>query len=158
MTSSVTVRQAELADLGAVGRLGALLVTEHHDFDPRRFLAPRPDLAELYGRFLGSEMEKPDKIVLVADLEGAVVGYAYAGVEGNDYMALRGPAGVIYDLVVDPYHRRKKIGTALLDAAQAALADRGERQVVLFTAERNAGAQRMFEKAGFRRTMIEMNS
>jgi ribosomal protein S18 acetylase RimI-like enzyme len=142
--------------MGAVGRLGAMLVTEHHEFDPRRFLAPRPDMAELYGRFLGSQSEQPDKLVLVAELDGAVVGYAYAGVEGNDYMALRGPAGVIYDLVTDPAHRRQGIGTALLDAAQAALVARGEPRAVLSTAERNIGAQRMFEKAGFRRTMIEM--
>jgi ribosomal protein S18 acetylase RimI-like enzyme len=156
MTSSFNVRPAEPGDIGAIGRLGALLVAEHHDFDPRRFLAPRPDMAELYGRFLGSQMEQPDKLVLVAELDGAVAGYAYAGVEGNDYMALRGPAGVIYDLVVDPDHRRQGIGSALLDAAQAALAERGEPRAVLSTAERNAGAQRMFEKAGFRRTMIEM--
>jgi ribosomal protein S18 acetylase RimI-like enzyme len=113
-------------------------------------------MAELYGRFLGSQSEQPDKLVLVADMGGAVVGYAYAGVEGNDYMALRGPAGVIYDLVVDPAHRRQGIGTALLDAAQAALAARGEPRAVLSTAERNVVAQRLFEKAGFRRTMVEM--
>ena len=113
-------------------------------------------MAELYGRFLGSQSEQPDKLVLVAERDGAVVGYAYAGAEGNDYMALRGPAGVIYDLVVDPAHRRQGIGTALLDATQSALAARGEPRAVLSTAERNAGAQRMFEKAGFRRTMIEM--
>ena len=156
MTSSFNLRPAEPADIGAIGRLGAMLVAEHHDFDPKRFVAPRPDMAELYGRFLGSQSELPDKLVLVADMGGAVVGYVYAGVEGNDYMALRGPAGVIYDLVVDPDHRRQGIGTALLDAAQAALAARGEPRAVLSTAERNAGAQRMFEKAGFRRTMIEM--
>ncbi len=115
----MTVRPAEPADLTAVGRLGAMLVTEHHEFDPKRFLAPRPDMAELYGRFLGSQSEQPDKLVLVAERDGAVVGYAYAGVEGNDYMALRGPAGVIYDLVVDPDHRRQGIGTALLDAVQS---------------------------------------
>ena len=113
-------------------------------------------MAGLYGHFLASQSELPDKLVLVADLDGAVVGYAYAGVEGNDYMALRGPAGVIYDLVVDPVHRRQGIGTALLDAAQAALAARGEPRAVLSTAERNVAAQRLFEKAGFRRTMIEM--
>jgi ribosomal protein S18 acetylase RimI-like enzyme len=142
--------------MGAVGRLGALLVAEHHDFDPERFLAPRADLPELYGNFLGSQMEQPDMLVLVADMDGIVAGYAYAGAEGNDYMALRGPAGVIYDLVVDPDHRRQGIGSALLEAAQAALKARGEPRVVLSTAERNAAAQRMFEKAGFRRTMVEM--
>jgi ribosomal protein S18 acetylase RimI-like enzyme len=142
--------------MAAVGRLGEMLVTEHHGFDPQRFIAPRPDMAELYGRFLGSQSKQPDKLVLVAERDAAVVGYAYAGVEGNDYMALRGPAGVIYDLVVDPDHRRQGIGTALLDAAQAALAARGEPRAVLMTAERNIGARQMFEKAGFRRTMIEM--
>ena len=60
-------------------------------------------------------------VVLVAEREGEVVGYAYAGMEGNDYMALRGPAGVLYDLVVDPAHRRQRVGTALLDAALDAL-------------------------------------
>ena len=156
MTLSLNVRPFQSADMAAVGRLGEMLVTEHHDFDPKRFIAPRPNMAELYGRFLGSQSEQPDKLVLVAERGGAVVGYAYAGVEGNDYMALRGPAGVIYDLVVDPDHRRQGIGSALLDAAQAELAARGEPRAVLSTAERNAGAQRMFEKAGFRRTMIEM--
>lgn len=156
MTHSANVRPFQPADTAAVGRLGEMLVVEHHDFDPKRFIAPRPDMAELYGHFLASQSELPDKLVLVADLDGTVVGYAYAGVEDNDYMALRGPAGVIYDVVVDPDHRRQGIGTTLLDAAQAALAARGEPLAVLSTAERNAGAQQLFEKAGFRRTMIEM--
>jgi ribosomal protein S18 acetylase RimI-like enzyme len=95
-------------------------------------------------------------VVLVAEREGEVVGYAYAGMEGNDYMALRGPAGALYDLVVDPAHRRQRVGTALLDAALAALSKLGAPRVVLFTAEKNHGAQAMFEGAHFRRTMIEM--
>jgi ribosomal protein S18 acetylase RimI-like enzyme len=156
MTISVTVRPAESADMEAIGRLGAMLVAEHYDFDRKRFIAPSPDMAQLYGGFLATQMEQPDKFVLVAERDGAVVGYTYAGVEGVDYMALRGPAGVIYDLVVDPDHRRQGIGTTLLEAAQADLAARGEPRAVLLTAERNAGAQRLFEKAGFRRTMIEM--
>ena len=37
-------------------------------------------------------------------------------------MALRGPAGVIYDLLVDPGHRRQGIGSALMEAMLEALA------------------------------------
>lgn len=156
MPSPVSVRPAVAADLGAIGHLGALLVTEHHDFDPKRFLAPVPDLAQRYGGFLVSQSQRPDKVVLVAERDGAVIGYAYAGAEGNDYMVLRGPAGEIYDLVVDPAHRRQGIGSALLDAALAALEKLGAPRVVLFTAEKNLIAQSMFALAGFRRTMIEM--
>ena len=35
------VRRATSADLPRIGRLGALLIEEHHDFDSRRFLAAR---------------------------------------------------------------------------------------------------------------------
>lgn len=156
MSAIVNVRPARPADLDAIGDLGALLVAEHHDFDPQRFIAPVPDLARRYGQFLLTQQERPEMIVLVAERDGAVVGYAYAGMEGNDYMALRGPAGALYDLVVDPAHRRQGIGTALLDAALADLATLGAPRVVLFTADKNHIAQAMFDRAGFRRTMIEM--
>ncbi|MGN6058471.1 MAG: GNAT family N-acetyltransferase [Sphingomicrobium sp.] len=156
MGSSVTVRSARASDAAAMGRLGALLVREHHDFDPKRFIAPLPNLAKRYGGFLVSQIERREMIVLIAERDGAVVGYAYAGMEGNDYMALRGPAGVLYDLVVDPDHRRQRVGTKLLDAALAHLVQLGAPRVVLFTAERNHVAQAMFAQADFRRTMIEM--
>src|SRR5690348_7555889 len=156
MSSGVTVRTAEAEDEEPLGRLGAMLVAEHHDFDPRRFIAPIPDLAERYGQFLLSQVQREGMLVLVAEREGAVVGYAYAGMEGNDYMALRGPAGVLYDLVVDPDHRRQRVGSKLLEVALAELAGLGAPRVLLFTAERNHVAQAMFAQADFRPTMIEM--
>jgi ribosomal protein S18 acetylase RimI-like enzyme len=156
MTSSVTIRTALAADQEALGRLGSLLVIEHYEFDPKRFLAPRPDMPQAYGHFLASQIGQPDRLVFVAEETGVVVGYAFAGLEGFDYMALRGPAAVLYDLVVDPAHRRQGIGAALLDAAFASLSERGAPRVLLFTAEKNRAAQSVFERAGFRRTMIEM--
>ena len=156
MDPTVTVRPARPDDEQAMGRLGALLVAEHHEFDPQRFIAPLPLLPKRYGEFLVSQIARPEMLVLAAEREGELVGYAYAGLEGNDYMALRGPAGVLYDLVVDPGHRRQGIGTALLEAALDELRSRGAPRVLLFTAEKNEGAQAMFAGAGFRRTMIEM--
>lgn len=139
-----------------MGDLGAMLVREHHDFDPRRFIAPIPQLSERYGQFLVSQINREDRVVLVAERGADVAGYVYAGMEGNDYKALRGPAGVIYDLVVDAAHRREGIGSALMDAALLDLAKLGAQRVLLFTAEKNHVAQAMFDRSGFRRTMIEM--
>ena len=156
MSSEVTVRPARPEDEAAMGRLGAMLVEEHHEFDPKRFIAPIPDLPQRYGQFLVSRAAGPETIVLAAEREGELVGYAFGGVEGSDYMALRGPAGVLYDLVVDPAHRRQGIGTALMHEALAALKRLGAPRVLLFTAEKNHGAQAMFARNGFRRTMIEM--
>jgi ribosomal protein S18 acetylase RimI-like enzyme len=153
---AIAVRPAGAADLPALGRLGALLVSAHHEFDPDRFFAATPQTEEGYAAFLGSQMERPDVIVLVAEERGSVTGYAYAGIEGTDYMALRDPAGMLYDLVVDPAHRRNGIGLLLLNTAIAAMASLGAPRIVLSTAERNEAARKLFAAAGFRRTMIEM--
>ena len=150
------VRPAQRADIPAIGRLGAQLVRLHHDFDPQRFIAATSGTEHGYASFLGTQLDDPDVIVLVAERDGQVLGYTYAGVEGVDYMSLRGPAGVLYDIVVDPAHRDQGIGRKLLDATLAALEGKGAPRVVLSTAERNETAHRLFEHAGFRRTMIEM--
>jgi ribosomal protein S18 acetylase RimI-like enzyme len=152
----VTVRPAATVDLPTIGRLGALLVRMHHDFDPERFIAATPRTEHGYASFLGTQLDEPSVVVLVAVRDGVVLGYTYAGVEGHDYMSLRGPAGVLHDIVVDPAHRGQGVGQMLLDATLKALAARGAPRVVLSTAERNESAQRMFARAGFRRTMIEM--
>ena len=152
----LTIRRAVPADLPALGRLGALLVRLHHDFDPARFIAATSHTERGYAAFLGSQLDEQDVLVLVAERDGQVLGYTYAGLEGRDYMALRGPAGVLYDIVVDPAYRGHGVGRRLLEATVTALGERGAPRVVLSTAERNAAAQQLFARAGFRRTMVEM--
>ena len=156
MLSSPTIRPAELTDEGTLGRLGTLLVEEHHEFDSLRFIAPHADTPALYGHFLVSHIGSNDRAVLVAERDGVVIGYVFFGMEGFDYMVLRGPAGAIYDLVVDPEHRRQGVGKILMDTALADLAKRGAPRAVLSTAEKNHNAHRLFKREGFRRTMIEM--
>jgi ribosomal protein S18 acetylase RimI-like enzyme len=152
----LTVRRATAADAPALGRLGALLVAIHHEFDPKRFIAPTPQTERGYAAFLGGELERQDRVVLVAEEAGAVVGYTYAGLEGQDWMSLRGAGGAIYDIIVDPARRREGLGRRLLDETIAALATLGAGQVVLSSATPNERAQRLFASAGFRPTMVEM--
>jgi ribosomal protein S18 acetylase RimI-like enzyme len=153
---STRIRPAEPKDLPVVGRLGAQLVRLHHDFDRDRFMAPTSRTAQGYGSYLGSQLDEPDVVVLVADRDGEVLGYTYAAIEGVDFMAPRGPAGVLYDIIVDPAARGQGVGRLLLAATVAALEGRGAPRVLLSTAARNESAQRLFAGAGFRRTMIEM--
>ncbi|HEX2559676.1 GNAT family N-acetyltransferase [Phenylobacterium sp.] len=152
----VLVRNAVAADVPALGRLGALLVASHHEFDAMRFFPAEAGTERGYGRFLAGQIGQEDAVLLVADDAGQVVGYAYGRLEGTDFMALRGPAGMLHDLIVDPAVRRRRVGQTLLEAALAALADLGAPRVVLSTAAKNAAAQAMFARAGFRPTMIEM--
>ena len=150
------IRRALTSDLPRLGRLGALLVEAHHDLDPRRFLAANHRSPANYASFLSTKLEDPDAAILVAEAQGEVIGYAYAEVQGFDYLALRGPAGVLHDLIVDPAHRGRGVGRLLLNAALAYLQARGAPRVVLLPAEGNQAAQRLFASMGFRRTMVEM--
>jgi ribosomal protein S18 acetylase RimI-like enzyme len=154
--TSAVIRPATRGDLPGIGPLAALLVRAHYDFDPQRFIAASEATAREYAAFLGTQLGKSDIIILVAELDGEVVGYTFSGVEGYDYMTLRGPAGMLHDLVVDPRCRGRGVGKQLLDATLAALKAHGAPRVMLWTAPRNESAQRLFTRAGFRCTMLEM--
>jgi ribosomal protein S18 acetylase RimI-like enzyme len=152
----VTIRLATPADLPALGRLGALLMRTHYDFDPQRFMSAGTDAAEGYAWFLGRQLKDNDVVIYVAEQDGEVVGYVYAGIEPISWKELRDECGFIHDVVVDERGRRSGMATALIDKAIEWLRERGMPRVMLWTAEKNNGAQQLFSKLGFRRTMIEM--
>lgn len=156
MSADPTLRPATRADLPALGRLGAALMRLHHQFDPDRFMTPPTDTEAGYAWFLGTQLAEPDAIILVAEEDGATIGYVYAGLEPMSWKELREPAGFIHDVAVDERARGRGVATALIAAASAWLEQRGAPRVLLWTAEHNAGAQRLFARLGFRRTMIEM--
>jgi ribosomal protein S18 acetylase RimI-like enzyme len=148
-----TTRAAERRDADALGRLGALLMRTHHAFDRDRFLAPGDHPERGYGWFLTSQLGDDDTLIRVAELDGRVVGYVYAGVEPMSWKELRDEAGFIHDIAVDPGARRQGIAARLVDEAAAWLVARGMPRVMLWTAAPNEAAQKLFERLGFRRTM-----
>ena len=152
----MTIRPATPADLPELGRLGALLLRVHHDFDGQRFFMPADNPEDGYAWFLGSQLEDPDVVVLVAEHDEKVIGYVYAGVEPHSWKELREECGFVHDLIVHPEARGHGAGEQLLEAAVAWLKRKGMPRVMLWTAELNVGAQRLFARRGFRRTMIEM--
>lgn len=154
--ASFSIRRATEADAVALGRLGALLLRTHYEFDRLRFMAPGRNPAVGYGAFLVSQLADEDVVVFVADREGDVIGYVYAGLEPRSWKELREACGFIHDVAVDEAGRRGGVATALVEAAADWLKAQGAPRVVLWTADRNEGAQRLFERRGFRRTMIEM--
>jgi ribosomal protein S18 acetylase RimI-like enzyme len=139
-----------------MGRYGSLLVKLHHGFDAERFIGATEMTPSKYAGYLASQIGRDDVIVLVAELGGVVSGYLYGAVEGPDYMALRGPAGALYDLFIDPATRSRGVGGRLFDAGIAALRELGCKRIVLSTAYKNEEAHRLFLSRGFRPTMIEM--
>src|SRR5689334_16511095 len=154
--AQILVRRATRRDLPVLGRLGALLVRLHHEFDPKRFVAPPDNVETGYAQFLGSQLAADDAAVLVAERDGAVIGYVYAGIEPFSWKELRDTAGFVHDVVVDPAARRAGAASALIEAAAAWVRSKNVANIMLGTAARNTAAQALFQRLGFRATMIEM--
>lgn len=153
--TALRLRPMTPSDLPVASALAADLLRLHHAWDEHRFLAV-DDPAAGYARFFEGELGDDDAVLLVAERAGAVVGYAYGRVEPRDWQLLLDRAGHLHDLFVADGARGSGVGEALVRAMLAAFAARGVPRVVLHTATQNEAGQRLFARAGFRATMVEM--
>lgn len=150
------VRACEERDLDEVSVLAAKLVRFHHELDPARFLH-RDRVQEGYRWWLGKELAKKDEVVLIVLANGERVGgYAYARLEGRDWMRLLDAHGELHDVWVEEDVRGSGFAEKLVRECVRQLEALGALRVVLNTGWRNERAQRFFEKLGFRPTMLEM--
>ncbi len=153
--ADVRVREMTKDDLGPVGVLAGQLVRLHHHFDPRRFFL-EDGVEDGYRWYFTRELGKRGVVLLVAELDGAVVGYLYGSDEDRDWAKLLDAHGAIHDVMVDASARRRGVARALVEAGIAAFEARGITQLVLSSASPNTQAQALFKTLGFRETMVEM--
>jgi ribosomal protein S18 acetylase RimI-like enzyme len=150
------VRPAYNRDWSAVASLGGELVRAHHAFDRLRFVPPEALSPDTYVSHVRAEVAGGRAVVLVAEDDGVVIGYVFAGIEPASWKELRDEAGYIHDLFVSSPHRRRGIGRLLVRSAMEWLSARGVERLMLWTAPANAAAQHLFRALGFDATMIEM--
>ena len=152
----MTIRPAAADDWRRIGELSELLVRAHHAYDPSRFIPVDLLHAEVYTSRVRDEIARGTMTVRVADIDGTIVGFVFAGIEPENWKELRHEAGYVHDLVVDEADRRAGVGAALVASAIEWFDARGVARIMLWTAPQNVHAQRLFHRAGFRPTMIEM--
>ena len=128
----------------------------HHAFDDARFMHPHLLRGHLYTARVRDEVGQGHSMVQVADADGLVVGYVFAGIEAESWKEQRHRAGYIHDVVVEEAYRHRGIARALVASAIEWVAAQGVAPVMLWTAPQNTDAQRLFVSLGFRPTMIEM--
>jgi GNAT superfamily N-acetyltransferase len=130
-----TIRDAGHADAEAVARL----LTQ---------LGYPSDAAAVEARL--ERLQVVGDRVLVAELDGAVVGLAHLQV--TPAIELDRPAGKIGALVVDEAQHGRGIGRALVRELEAEARLRGCELLYLTTAERRAGAHGFYERIGLEHT------
>lgn len=96
------------------------------------------------------------KSLLVARLEGDLVGFASFSLE-QGALSLATARGQLSNLYVDPASRGRGIGTALLEAVEADLRDRGAEVVRLEVLAPNEDARRFYRERGYDPVRVTMD-
>lgn len=142
MSPEPAVRSCARDDLAQVREIYALEVRE----GTASFELEPPSLAEMTARF--TAIEAAGLPYLVADLEGQIAGYAYAG----PYRPRPAYRYTVEDSVyVARWARRQGVGRALLDAVIARATARELRQMVAIIGDSaHAASIELHARAGFR--------
>ncbi|HYY80155.1 MAG TPA: GNAT family N-acetyltransferase [Actinomycetes bacterium] len=140
-----TIRRASVEDAAAIGAVHVRAwQAAYRGQMPDGYLdgLRASDRADGWARSLARERD--DARVLVAERDGAVVGFAVVG-------PAQDPAGLgeLYAINVDPDRWGGGAGRALLEAAQASLAALGHAEAVLWVLPGNRRARRFYERAGW---------
>ena len=93
---------------------------------------------------VGALIEQAPTALLLAFDDGTLVGSVIAGWDGW--------RGSMYRLAVAPEHRRRRVATALVAAAEDSLRVRGAKRLHLIVTSRGGPAQTFWESAGYART------
>jgi ribosomal protein S18 acetylase RimI-like enzyme len=140
---SPTLRRAEEADLPTVVRLFSI-----PDLGNAKNEDPGPPLPPCYAEALARIAGDPHNALMVAELDGAVVGAFHFTV--IQYVANRGGrVAQVENVVVDPTLRSKGIGEAMMRWAIEEARARGGARVQLTSNVHRTDAHRFYERLGF---------
>ncbi|KAB2962341.1 MAG: GNAT family N-acetyltransferase [Zoogloea sp.] len=134
----IAIRPASPDDAAAIAPL----------FDAYRRFYEQDTNLEIAERFLSERLARQESEVLMAcDEDGWILGFCqlfptFCSVEAKPIFSL-------YDLFVQPAHRRSGVGRALLLAAEELARERGKARMDLTTARSNLKAQALYESLGW---------
>jgi ribosomal protein S18 acetylase RimI-like enzyme len=151
------IRKASAGDLPVLARFGLALARLHATFDEERFVVPGEGETR-FRRFFEVELGREDAVVLIAELGATPVGYAFVRLEGASLEELRGPGAFLHDIYVAPEVGTRGVGRRLVESAFVAARSLGSTSLSLGVSPRNARARALFDRMGFRATMIEMRA
>ncbi len=143
------VRAANTVDIPRLCRLMQFVQDVHAEAHPEVFqptLDPEPT-AGFFANLLAGDWD----LVLVAEIDGRVVGYIWCEEFEQAANFYRKPThfGYVHHIAVVPEHRRNRIGSQLVAQALAQLAERGATRISVEFWDFNAPARALFAGLGF---------
>ncbi len=134
---SVLVRHADAGDLDAIARL----------FNLYRMFYGKPSDPALAHDFIHARMTRGESVILLAQLDGATVGFTQLYPAFSSVSAAR--TWILNDLLVQPDARRHGVARALLAAAADFARADGALRLELETDHDNTTAQALYRAMGW---------
>lgn len=147
------IREAKKEDLAAVATLAKQMVDYHHRLDD--YYKSPADYENLAAE-LAEELADKNGLMLVAEEDGEIAGYFRGAVEEAPAYTSAKKIGVVYDLVVSPKHRRRKIGERIFRAALEWFRARKIGHLELSVDARNLAGVAFWKNQGFFEYKIRM--
>lgn len=145
------IRKATIEDLPVLFQFEQGIITAERPFDSTL----KPDPISYYD--LKAFITSTDVQVLVAEIDGEIAGSGYARIKKNPdaYYDFEKYAylGFMYVL---PAYRGMGVNQAIIEGLKKWVADQGLAEIRLEVYNDNIGAIKAYEKAGFKKRMIEM--
>ncbi len=147
--AEIVVRARRPADFEALVDLDIASARHHAAIDPGVYRVPdRDEMAA----FLARRLDDPDRQMLVAEVDGEVVGAVDITLVGSpDPGSIMRPIPTV-DLGISVLERWRDrgIGHLLMDAAEANARARGAERMILDMSSANEGALRFYRELGYR--------
>jgi ribosomal protein S18 acetylase RimI-like enzyme len=149
--TKTTIRRAEAVDAAVLADLGAraFAATFGHLYPPRDL---ESFLAEAHAvEKVAAELANPATAAWLAERDGDAIGYAIVGPCALPHADVTPSCGELKRIYVLAEGRGDGLGSRLMDEALAWLERDGPRRLWIGVWSENLGAQRLYERLGFRK-------
>ena len=155
MTETIQIRTATRHDRAVLGRLWQELMEFHYRLDPDIFGLAENALS-CWLEWIAQAMEDDNRIVLVAEAEGTLLGYIHGTVDERPPVYEERRHGTICEICVGEDWRRRGVGGKLVGALFEWSRGRGLPEVHIGAAACNPVSSAFWRAMGFRPHMVQM--
>ena len=148
--NTITIRKALPSDMDALLRFEQGVIAAERPFDPTL------KTGKIHYYDLMGMINAPDVELLVAELDGALIGSGYARIEAAKHYLQHPIHAYLGFMYVEPAHRGKGVNHQIIAALTTWARSRNVNELRLDVYHENLNAIKAYEKAGFSKNMINM--
>ncbi|MDP9078427.1 MAG: GNAT family N-acetyltransferase [Bacteroidota bacterium] len=146
----MTTRTARQSDLEILLTFEQGIINAERPFDPTL------KEGEIHYYDIGRMIDEPDVEVVVAEIDGEVIGSAYARIVDSKIYLKHPQHAHLGFMYVKPEHRGKGVNNKIIEALRQWVISRGVIEMRLEVYNDNLPAIKAYQKAGFTPNLLEM--